>query len=392
MDAKVSLMAPMFPTDFGALERMAVVMGRSNLWPGVKTPEQAIAIVALGASLGFTAPQAMQLFHIVEGRPSLSAAGKAAVMQAAPEIEYVYPIECTNEIATVEGKRRGAPGPVRASYTIEEAIVANRCSRAKDGRIVAPGRSGKPGAWETATSDMLYARALSRLSTRIAPDLLMGISTTDEMEQIIDSETPEPRGSVRVEQRTERPRATAAETVARRAEMLRRGSAPPAAGVVEDAEVVRTGRDALTDALTDCGITPADFDAWCAHNGRPVFATMDRDTAAQAADWLLGSGAEVVRRWHLERAKPAQAAAAPSEPDCPSPDDLQAALEAENIPAELSDAWARHKGIKPATVAGARALWLSIMRPESDEFSAFMAEWDKANPEAETVPTEQPSW
>ena len=393
-----ALMAPLAPSNWAELNAMARTIGGSGLWPGIRTPEQAIAVVSLGAAMGFTAPQALQLFHIVEGRPSLSAAGQAAVMQASPEIEYVHPVEASTERCVLEGKRRGAPGPVRACYTIEEAIKAGRCSRNPKGVIVAPGRSGKPGAWETATEDMLYARALSRLARRLAPDLLMGIYVPDEMEQITADDAP------RIEARPEptpapasRRNATPAETVARRVNALRNGtSAPPAA--VEDAEVLppaRPGRELLADALAAAGLTEAEFDHWCANNRRPVVARMDNAQLAKAARFLSDGGAGSVAAWlkadldsRADRRPAASAAPGPLAPDAPSADELQAALEGEGIGAELADAWARHKGIKPATNDGARALWLSIMHPADDEFEGFMAQWDSTH----AAPTGNPNW
>ena len=399
-----ALMAPLAPSNWAELNAMARTIGGSGLWPGIRTPEQAIAVVSLGAAMGFTAPQALQLFHIVEGRPSLSAAGPAAVMQASPEIEYVHPVEASTERCVLEGKRRGAPGPVRACYTIEEAIKAGRCSRNPKGVIVAPGRSGKPGAWETATEDMLYARALSRLARRLAPDLLMGIYVPDEMEQITADDAP------RIEARPEptpapasRRNATPAETVARRVSALRGTSAPPAA--VEDAEVLppaRPGREVLADALAAAGLTEAEFDHWCANNRRPVVARMDNAQLAKAARFLSDGGAGSVAAWlkadldsRADRRPAASAAPGPLAPDAPSADELQAALEDKGVPADLADAWARHKGIKPATEAGARALWLSIMHHTTDaeaaEWGAFLAQWDATH----TAPSDTdntPNW
>lgn len=383
-----ALMAPLTPGNWGELAVMAKTMGGSGLWPGIRTPDQAIAVVSLGASIGFTAPQALQLFHIVEGRPSLSVAGQAAVMQASPEIEYVHPIETSTERCILEGKRRGAPGPVRSTYTIEDAIKAGRCSRNAKGVIVAPGRSGKPGAWETATEDMLYARALSRLARRIAPDLLMGIYVPDEMEQAAEEDAP------RVEDRTAPAarRSTPAEMVARRTHMLRKGTSAPPAAVVEDIEKAAplcAGRDSLLHALAAAGISASDFDRWAAASGARIVATMSHEEAARAAAWLAGKGAARVKAWLAAPPPPAPSTPpAPLAPDAPSADELQAALEGEGIGAELADAWARHKGIKPATNDGARALWLSIMHPADDEFEGFMAQWDATH----AAPTGNPNW
>jgi len=379
---KDALNAALVPRSFNELRETATCIGGSGLWPGIRTAEQAVAVVSLGASIGFTAPQALQLFHIVEGRPSLSVAGQAAVMQASPEIEYVHPVEATSERCILEGKRRGAPGPVRTSYTIEEAIKAGRCSRNAKGAVVAPGRSGKPGAWETATEDMLYARALSRLARRIAPDLLMGIYVPDEMEQIAEEDEP------RVETRpAARPRSeVAAATVARRTVALRHGtSAPPAA--VEDAEVVEVPRgvDALRVALRSVGLSLDEYDTWAANVAGKVSATIDATQAEKMAEWVRrGTNADRVRSKleEMQAAARAPKQAKASEPHAPRADELHAALEANGVNADCAADYAIARGIKAATDNGARALWLAIMEPQDDDFAAFMAEWDRAHPEA----------
>lgn len=379
---KDALSAALVPRSFNELRETATCIGGSGLWPGIRTAEQAVAVVSLGASIGFTAPQALQLFHIVEGRPSLSVAGQAAVMQASPEIEYVHPVEATSERCILEGKRRGAPGPVRTSYTIEEAIKAGRCSRNAKGAVVAPGRSGKPGAWETATEDMLYARALSRLARRIAPDLLMGIYVPDEMEQIAEEDEP------RVELRpAARPRSeVAAATIARRTEALRHGtSAPPAA--VEDAEVVDAPRgvDALRVALRSVGLTLDEYDTWAANVAGKISATIDAGAAEKMAEWVRrGTNADRVRAKLAEIREAARAPkqAKAAEPHAPRADELHAALTDNGVNPDCAADYAIARGIKAATDNGARALWLAIMEPQDDDFAAFMAEWDRAHPDA----------
>jgi hypothetical protein len=85
-----------------------------------------------------------------------------------------------------------------------------------------------------------------------------------------------------------------------------------------------------------------------------------------------------------------------SEPHAPRADELQAALEAEGINPACANAYAVVRGIKAATDNGARALWLAIMHPQDDDFAAFMAEWDRSNPEAagtgDTGTGEIPAW
>lgn len=355
------------PSNLAAAMEFAKNIANTALVPDAfrGKPAELLAVMVYGDELGMTPLRAIRSFNIISGQPSLKAEAKAAMVMSSPLCEYFTLVESTPDVARYTTKRRGAPVPVDMAYTMAEARSANL--------------TGKQ-VWKSHPAAMLRARCSAALALAVYPDLVGGVYTDDEVEEIV----AERRGSTRVEQRTERPRATAAASAAKRAEMMRRGSAPPVAGVVEDAEVVRTGVDRLLATLADFGIRRTDFDEWAANDGRSVVATMDSKEAEQAAWWLANKGgADVVKQWHADRA------AAPSDgPDSPPPDKLQAALEAEGVNMEHADAFAEYLGIKPASAAGARDLWLAIMHGgEADEFGRFCYEREKA-----AAPKDGDSW
>jgi len=342
-------------------------------------PSAVWAILALGAELGLTGPMgALSGIHVISGRPSPSPQTMLALCLRHPACEFFTFLskESDDNSASWIAKRRGSD-PVPLTFTIEEARRLNYTSKDQ---------------WRKQPNVMLRWRAMAALARLVFPDVTMGLYTTDE---VADFDAPRVPAEPRVETRPPaRPRSeAAAATVARRTEALRHGTSAPPAAVAEDAEVVEVDGHAVARAvLAGAGLREAQFDAWALAHKRSGLAAMTSAKAATVAQWLAGDGAATVRA-HVEAV---EAAAAARGPDSPNPGALQAALEDNGIPAELADAWARHKGLKPAAEPGCRALWLSIMHPVDDEFDAFRAEWDRAHPEAAGLldpgAGESPNW
>jgi hypothetical protein len=66
---------------FTQLERMAVAAAKSGLF-GVKTPDQAIALMLIAQAEGVHPARAMQEYHVIQGRPALKADAMLARYQA----------------------------------------------------------------------------------------------------------------------------------------------------------------------------------------------------------------------------------------------------------------------------------------------------------------------
>lgn len=79
---------------------------------------------------------------------------------------------CDNEVCTIKGERIDTKETATVSFTMAEAKAAGLV------------KSG--GAWEKYTSDMLFARCLSRLRRRLFPD----IATKSYVEGELDEEAP----------------------------------------------------------------------------------------------------------------------------------------------------------------------------------------------------------
>ena len=154
------------PASFTELLSLAKHAAESNFF-GAKTPAQALMLMQAGKDLGLSYTQALRMFHVIEGKPALSAAGMVAVCIGHPDVcEYVTTVESTDDRATVEVKRVGK-APQRRSFTMADA------QRAK---LVKPG-----SAWEKYPSRMLLARARSFACHEEFEDLLAGFYDPDEL-------------------------------------------------------------------------------------------------------------------------------------------------------------------------------------------------------------------
>ena len=154
------------PSNMRELEALAKHAADSRFF-GAANQSQAILIMMAGKDLGLSYTQALRAFHVIEGRPALSADGMVAVCLAHKEVcEYFRVLDATGTSATVETKRVGDPAR-KMTFTLDEARTAGLIKE-KSGWAKWPGR-------------MCLARAKSFLARETYPDLLMGLYDDDEL-------------------------------------------------------------------------------------------------------------------------------------------------------------------------------------------------------------------
>lgn len=156
------------PTNMAELQQLATAAGKTGFF-GAKSSEQALLVMMSGRDLGMSYAQSLRAFHVIEGRPTLSADGMVAACLVRRDVcESFRTIEATNEKATVETKRVGQAAQ-RYTFSIDDARRA--------------GVAGK-GTWQKYPSRMLLARARSALARDVYPDLLLGLYDPDELETV----------------------------------------------------------------------------------------------------------------------------------------------------------------------------------------------------------------
>lgn len=132
-------------------------------------PPAVAAAILSGRELGIGPMTALRHVQMVKGTPTLSAEYKRArVLAAGHEFDV---LELNTQRCRVSGRRKGSnKPPLEVTYTMEDAKTAG---------LLAPSRSGKPGAWQTRPRRMLFARAGSELCDFLFADVVNGLPTAE---------------------------------------------------------------------------------------------------------------------------------------------------------------------------------------------------------------------
>ena len=153
------------PTAMGAnqwdmLHVQANTLAESSIVPRQyqRKPADIIAAGLMGAEVGWGVMTALQLIHVVEGKPEVSAEGMVALIRRAG---HSLTGEVSSESVTVHGKRGDNGDTMTFTFTLEDANRANLARKE---------------VWKKYPSSMLWARAVSQLGRMLFPDVLLGVS------------------------------------------------------------------------------------------------------------------------------------------------------------------------------------------------------------------------
>ena len=155
------------------IEKMATVMAKSGLF-GMKTPDQAFALMLLCQGEGIHPAIAVRDFHIIQGRPTLKAdAMMARFQQAGGKVEWnVY---TDQEVTGTFSHPAG--GSLKLTWTFAQAKSI--------------GLTGKDN-WKNYPRAMLRARCISEGIRTVFPGCVVGTYTPEEVEDF----TPPPKPAV----------------------------------------------------------------------------------------------------------------------------------------------------------------------------------------------------
>lgn len=173
---------PIEPQTLAELREFAKTCAESGFF-GAVNPQQALVIAMAGRDLGFSYTQALRAFHVLKGKPTLSADGMVAACLARGVCEYFRPLEVTEQSATWETRRVGCE-PTRYTFTMQDAERAGLLS----------------DMYRRHPKRMLSARCKAYLARDVYPEVLMGLVTEDEADEIAGGHsrsTPAPRTAQR---------------------------------------------------------------------------------------------------------------------------------------------------------------------------------------------------
>ncbi len=165
------------------LIREANELARTDVFPAYrKQPEKMYAIGKVGQRYGWDLAQSLQQVYIVEGKTTLGAETMLRLIRE--HGHFVGNAECTREYVRITGRRgdMDADDPMATmtvEYHWEEAVEAGLSTKAN---------------WKKFRSDMMWARAVSRLARRLFSDVTQGAYVKEEVEAsltVVDTAGPE---------------------------------------------------------------------------------------------------------------------------------------------------------------------------------------------------------
>lgn len=158
--------------DLAVIEKAGQYIAKSGLF-GVKTPEQAIALMLVAQAEGRSPFEAARDYHIIQGRPCLRADSMLArFQQAGGKVRW---IESSDTKAVAEFSHPQG-GSLTVTWTIERAKQA--------------GLTGKDN-WRQYPAQMLRARCISEGVRAVFPGATSGMYTPEEVQDMTDGKSVE---------------------------------------------------------------------------------------------------------------------------------------------------------------------------------------------------------
>ena len=164
-------MTALVPVD--QVERMALAVAKSGLF-GVKTPDQAMALMLIAQAEGLHPAIAARDYHVINGRPTLKADAMLARFQAAGGSVRWHEYADQRVVGTFTHPQGGN---VEVTWTLEMATAA--------------GLTKNP-TWKSYPRQMLRARCISEGIRTVFPGVVVGTYTPEEAEDMSPPQAPPP--------------------------------------------------------------------------------------------------------------------------------------------------------------------------------------------------------
>lgn len=156
------------PRTLDEATEMAERLSKSNLLPKDMVGKMADVLVTImaGVEMGFAPLASLRAFHVVGGKPVLSADGMIALVLGSGKAVYFDRVEESDTAVTYETLRIGSKVPRRCTWTMAMAKTASLNNK---------------DVWRAYPRAMLASRAKAELARDVYPDVLTGCVTDDEI-------------------------------------------------------------------------------------------------------------------------------------------------------------------------------------------------------------------
>lgn len=169
---------PRMPPEIERKLQLADLFLKSGLCPdGYRTKEAVFVALQFGEELGLAPWQAVRSIYVIKGKPSCDVGVLRGVAETNGLLEGFRVVERTDTRCIVRARRPGDATEHEGVFTLEDAKRA--------------GLAGKDN-WKGYASDMLFARATSRLLKVACPGVFGGLMTREEAEDAAPEREPAP--------------------------------------------------------------------------------------------------------------------------------------------------------------------------------------------------------
>ena len=178
---------PLRPQNFGELVEFAKMAARSTLVPRdyLGKPENILLAIQMGSEIGLAPMQSLQNISVINGRPAVWGDAMLGLCRQSPVCKDVverFEGEGKTLTAICIAKRAGAE-PIERRFSMDDAERA--------------GLASKAGTWQQYPKRMLQMRARGFALRDAFPDVLRGLISAEEAEDIptgktIDADKPAP--------------------------------------------------------------------------------------------------------------------------------------------------------------------------------------------------------
>jgi 5'-3' exonuclease len=167
MRAPVEYSQALEPMDIRQAFALAKGLMRSRLYSKYPNEDAALAVILRGREMGLGALTSLDAFHVVEGKPTMSAHLIIARAKEHHDCEYFQCTSASPTAATWKTKNRRNPEPTEVTYTIKQAEQAGLLRRG--------------GNWTARPEEMLVKTAGVILARREYPSAALGLYCPEEM-------------------------------------------------------------------------------------------------------------------------------------------------------------------------------------------------------------------
>lgn len=159
------------PRDFKEARMLAKDVFDARIFPKIKSPQQALALIMTGREYGLPAMASLRLIHEIEGQMAIHAQVKIGLAMKSPRVEFMDIVDWHDDgersYCVWRGKRRGRKEENVCKYSVEHARAQG---------LVKPNSN-----WVKMPAWMSMVRSGANLATILIPDEMAGLYTFDEM-------------------------------------------------------------------------------------------------------------------------------------------------------------------------------------------------------------------